>query len=140
MEMRWAMLIFAFLLGCVPEDTDIHIGDTAEENPAEIFVGKWWEVTEGVSYDYIDDACFMLYQFDYEGGVLMKYEGETNWSSPALWDFGEEDGIFIINEQHEAEVTRKGDRCWNVSYAFLEVTACECSLNVERVAHWIQGG
>lgn len=137
------MMVLLLLAACVPEHAGI--GDTAtEEQPehtSDIFIGKWWEITEGISHSYLNDACFLLYELDHEGGSLLKYREENEWpyfTAPAIWDYTDEDGVFVINEEYEASISRKGNRCWNIEHSVWSAVACECSLDVERVARWTE--
>jgi len=129
------LALLSLLVSCVATEQQ----DTGQP---DIFTNKWWEMDSGPSIPGIGDgACFMLNDVYYHsGGTLISHEegqGYPYFTYYSWWEYGDEEGLVVIDDSYEAEITPKGDRCWNVRYSIFNAVACECSHDTTDVDYLV---
>ena len=129
------LALLSLLVSCIATEQQ-------ETTLPDIFTNKWWEMASGPSIPGMGDACFMLNDVYYHsGGTLISHEegqGYPYFTYHGWWEYGDEDSIIIVDELYEAEITPKGDRCWNVDYSIWSAVACECSYDTTDVDYLVE--
>ena len=129
------LALLSLLVSCIATEQQ-------ETTLPDIFTNKWWEMASGPSIPGMGDACFMLNDVYYHsGGTLISHEDGQEWpffTYHGWWEYGDEDSIIVVEELYEAEITPKGNRCWNVDYNIFNAVACECSYDTTDVDYLVE--
>ena len=128
------LALLSLLVSCVATEQ-------YETGQPDIFTNKWWEMTSGPSIPGMGDACFMLNDVYYHsGGTLISHEEGQEYpyfTYYSWWEYGDEEGLVIIDDDYEIQITPKGNRCWNIEYSFYNAVACECSHDTTGVDYLV---
>ena len=136
MQIKLMTLLSLVAIACIPDT--LGLADTADPPENDAFVNKWWEVVEGPPFRELKNACFLFHDNSFlGGGTIIKFEDNSPWphyESLYYWNYTEEKNVYIVEEEYMAQVSPRGDGCWNIQQSIFSGVVCDCSYDTQAVA------